>query len=79
MNKIKLLKENIAIILITILSAVMNFGNLGIEGMGNAYYAAAVKSMTMSLKNFFFVAFDPSGFVSIDKPPLGYWFQAISV
>ncbi len=34
--------------------------------------------MTLSLKNFFFVSFDPAGFVSIDKPPLGFWFQAIS-
>jgi len=32
----------------------------------------------MSLKNFFFVALDPAGFVSIDKPPFGYWMQAIS-
>ena len=34
--------------------------------------------MTMSLKNFFFVSFDPAGFVTIDKPPLGFWIQAIS-
>ena len=78
MKRLKLVKENIALILITILSAILNLGNLGIEGTGNAYYAAAVKSMTMSLKNFFFVSFDPSGFVTIDKPPLGYWLQAIS-
>ena len=41
------------------------------------YYAAGVKSMTMSLKNFFFVSFDPASFVTIDKPPLGFWLQAI--
>jgi len=29
-------------------------------------------------RNFFFVAFDPGGFVSIDKPPLGFWLQAAS-
>ncbi|MFL0267032.1 glycosyltransferase family 39 protein [Candidatus Clostridium radicumherbarum] len=78
MKKIKLTKETIALSLITLLSAMLNFVNLNIEGTANAYYAAAVKSMTMSLKNFFFVAFDPSSFVTIDKPPLGYWFQAIS-
>ncbi|MDY5911655.1 MAG: glycosyltransferase family 39 protein [Inconstantimicrobium porci] len=60
------------------LSAVLNIGNLGLQGYGNQYYAAGVKSMTMSLKNFFFVSFDPSGFVSIDKPPLGFWIQAVS-
>jgi 4-amino-4-deoxy-L-arabinose transferase-like glycosyltransferase len=78
MKNIKITKETIALIFITILSAVLNLGNISIEGTGNAYYAAAVKSMTMSLKNFFFVSFDPSGFVTIDKPPLGYWLQAIS-
>jgi 4-amino-4-deoxy-L-arabinose transferase-like glycosyltransferase len=34
--------------------------------------------MIQSWHNFFFVAFDPGGFVTIDKPPLGFWFQAIS-
>ncbi|MCD2348303.1 glycosyltransferase family 39 protein [Clostridium guangxiense] len=78
MEKIKFTKERIAITLILILSAVLNFVNIGIEGYGNSYYAAGVKSMTMSLKNFFFVAFDPTGYVTIDKPPLGFWLQAIS-
>nr|WP_269144187.1 glycosyltransferase family 39 protein [Clostridium guangxiense] len=77
-EKIKFTKERIAITLILILSAVLNFVNIGIEGYGNSYYAAGVKSMTMSLKNFFFVAFDPTGYVTIDKPPLGFWLQAIS-
>ena len=76
-DKIKFTKENVALILIVLLSSVLNFVNLSIEGYGNSYYAAAVKSMTMNLKNFFFVSFDPAGFVSIDKPPLGFWIQAI--
>lgn len=78
MKKIKFTKEKIALSLILLLSAIMNFANLSIEGYGNQYYAAGVKSMTMSLKNFFFVSFDPAGFVTIDKPPLGFWIQAIS-
>nr|WP_234122094.1 glycosyltransferase family 39 protein [Clostridium hydrogenum] len=78
MKNIKLTKERIVITLILIMSAILNFVNIGIEGYGNSYYAAGVKSMTMSLKNFFFVAYDPSGYVTIDKPPLGFWLQAIS-
>lgn len=77
-KNIKLTKERIALTLILILSAILNFVNIGIEGYGNSYYAAGVKSMTMNLKNFFFVAFDPAGYVTIDKPPLGFWLQAIS-
>ena len=34
--------------------------------------------MMMNLKNFFFVSFDPASFVTIDKPPLGFWIQTIS-
>lgn len=78
MKKFKFTKENIALFLIVILSAILNFANNSIESTANSYYAAAVKSMTLSWKNFFFVAFDPAGFVTIDKPPLGFWFQALS-
>lgn len=77
MKKLKLTKESIGLSLILLLSAILNFTNLSIEGYANQYYAAGVKSMTMSLKNFFFVSFDPAGFVTIDKPPLGFWIQAI--
>jgi len=81
MNKVNLKrikKENYALMLILALSGVLNIANLSLQGYGNAYYAAGVKSMTMSWSNFFFVSFDPSGFVSIDKPPLGFWIQALS-
>jgi len=78
MNIFKVTKEKIALAAIVALSAMFNLVNLGIEGYSNQYYAAGVKSMTLSLKNFFFVAMDPAGFVSIDKPPLGFWMQAIS-
>ncbi|AKA68829.1 glycosyltransferase family 39 protein [Clostridium scatologenes] len=77
-KKLKITKENLAISIILIFSAVLNLANIGIEGYANTYYAAGVKSMMMNLKNFFFVSFDPSGFVTIDKPPLGFWIQTIS-
>src|SRR5258708_20368679 len=34
--------------------------------------------MLDSWHNFFFVSFDPGGFVTIDKPPLGFWLQTLS-
>src|ERR687890_1465479 len=60
---------------ILVLSAFLNLYNLPSEGYANTYYAAGVKNMLTSWSNFFFVSFD-SGFVSIDKPPLGLWIQA---
>jgi 4-amino-4-deoxy-L-arabinose transferase-like glycosyltransferase len=63
---------------VLLVSIFMNFYQLGQNGFGNLYYAAAIRSMLDNLHNFFFVAFDPGGFVSIDKPPLGFWLQAAS-
>ncbi len=63
---------------VLLLSLFMNFFQLGQNGYGNLYYASGVRSMTDNIANFFFVSFDPGGFVSVDKPPLGFWLQAIS-
>ena len=60
------------------LAAVLNTWALGQNGYANVYYSAGVKSMLLSWHNFFFLAADPAGLVSIDKPPLGLWVQAAS-
>lgn len=68
----------ILLALILLLAAFLRFYHLGETGVGNQYYAAAVKSMLQSWHNFFFVAFEPGGSVSVDKPPLGFWVQCLS-
>jgi len=70
--------RKIGIIFILLLSLFLNLTQLGQVGFANLYYAAGVKSMMMNLHNFFFVSFDPTGFITIDKPPLGFWLQTIS-
>jgi 4-amino-4-deoxy-L-arabinose transferase-like glycosyltransferase len=45
---------------------------------GNSFYDAAVRSMGQSPHAFFFGALEPSGTISIDKPPLDLWLQVIS-
>jgi 4-amino-4-deoxy-L-arabinose transferase-like glycosyltransferase len=69
--------HRLALVAILILSSFLNLFHLTNEGFGISYYAAAVKNMLSSWHNFFFVSFD-SGFVSVDKPPLGLWIQAAS-
>jgi len=64
--------------LIILLAAFLRFYQLGAFSIGNIYYAATVKSMLTSWHNFFFAAFEPGGSVSVDKPPLGFWVQALS-
>src|SRR5918911_402880 len=60
------------------LSAGLNFWRLTALGYANTYYAATVRSMLQSWHNFFFVSFEPGGFISIDKPPLGFWIETAS-
>ena len=60
----------LALIFIMLLSFGFNLYEITNNGTGNEYYAACIKSMTQSFHNFFFVSFDPSGMVSVDKPPL---------
>ncbi len=43
------------------------------------YYAAGVRSMAMSWRNFFFGAFDPAGTITLDKLPGAFWVQALTV
>ena len=58
---------------IALLTAVLYGWGLSSVGMANSYYAAAVKSMTISWKAFFFGAIDPASFITVDKPPAALW------
>jgi 4-amino-4-deoxy-L-arabinose transferase-like glycosyltransferase len=60
------------------LSAVLNTHRLAQNGYANIFYSAGVSSMLRSLHNFVFVSFDPGGLVTVDKPPLALWLQAVS-
>ena len=48
------------------------------NGYGNTYYAAAIRSMTRSWHNFFYGSLDPGGWITVDKPPVAFWLQALS-
>src|SRR4051794_41929146 len=67
-----------ALLAVLACAAALNCVALDREGYANTYYAAAVKSMLTSWRNFYFVSFDAGGFVTVDKPPLGLWVQVIS-
>ena len=64
---------------IVALAAFLRLWRLDEVGFGNLYYAATVRSMLTSPSNFLFGAFDPAGFVTVDKPPVGFWVQAAFV
>jgi Dolichyl-phosphate-mannose-protein mannosyltransferase len=60
------------------LAALLNLWGLARNGWANDYYSAAVRSMSSSWHNFLFASADPSGVMTVDKPPLALWVQALS-
>jgi 4-amino-4-deoxy-L-arabinose transferase-like glycosyltransferase len=72
------LGEWMGLALLLALGAFLRLWDLDRNGTGNPYYAAAVRSMLESFHNFFFVSFDPAGFVTVDKPPVALWIQTLS-
>ena len=61
------------------LTAVLNLWDLSINGWANTYYSAAIKSMSTSWHDFLFASLDKTGLMTVDKPPLAFWVQALSV
>ena len=60
------------------LAAVLNLWNLAVNGWANTYYAAAVRSMSTNWHDFLFASLDKSGLMTVDKPPLAFWIEALS-
>ena len=59
-------------------AAILNLWGLSINGWANTYYSAAVRSMTTSWHDFLFASMDKTGLMTVDKPPLSLWVQALS-
>jgi 4-amino-4-deoxy-L-arabinose transferase-like glycosyltransferase len=77
-GRLRLAWHHVALAGVLGLSSALNLVNLSQNGYANTYYAAAVRSMLHSWRNFFFVSFDQGGLVSVDKPPLALWVEAAS-
>ena len=60
---------------VLLVAAVLRLMRLDDNGVGTAYYAAGVRSMLQGAWLFFYNAFDPAGFISLDKPPIAFWIQ----
>jgi hypothetical protein len=71
--------RRIGLIAILLLAAALRLWRLDQNGFGNEYYAAGVRTMSASWHNFLYHAFDPAGFLSVDKPPGAMWIQVASV
>src|SRR3954470_14824583 len=72
-------RPRVELVALMVLAAVLNLWALDRNGWANEYYSAAVRSMSSSWHNFLYGSFDPSGVMTVDKPPLALWVQALSV
>jgi 4-amino-4-deoxy-L-arabinose transferase-like glycosyltransferase len=62
-----------------VLASVLYLWGLSRNGLANEYYSAAVRSMSTSWHAFLYGSFDSAGVMTVDKPPLALWVQALSV
>jgi 4-amino-4-deoxy-L-arabinose transferase-like glycosyltransferase len=66
------------LLVLLVLSGALSLWALSRNGWANDYYAAAVRSMATSWHAFLYGSFDPAGVMTVDKPPLALWVQALS-
>lgn len=78
MKKLSLKKMDWYLIGILALAAFLYGWGIWDAGSANSYYTAAITSMVQSWHNFWYGAFDPAGFITVDKPPIALWFMALS-
>jgi 4-amino-4-deoxy-L-arabinose transferase-like glycosyltransferase len=64
---------------LALLAAALNLWALSRNGFANEYYSAAVRSMGTSWHDFLYASLDKAGLMTVDKPPLALWVQALSV
>src|SRR5262245_44170895 len=69
--------EAVAFAAVLVLAAFLRLPHLDSNGFGTLYYAAGVRSLLQSSWLFFYNSFDPAGFLSLDKPPVVFWIQAL--
>src|SRR4051812_30411216 len=65
--------------LLVVVSGALYLWALSRNGWANTYYSGAVRSMASSWHAFLYGSLDSAGLMTVDKPPLALWVQALSV
>src|SRR3954447_16052679 len=66
------------LVLLLAVAGVLNLWGLSRNGWANDYYAGAVRAMSHSWHAFLYGSLDVQGVMTVDKPPLALWVQALS-
>ncbi|MFE5286242.1 ArnT family glycosyltransferase [Nocardia sp. NPDC056611] len=70
--------ERIALAVLLLGTAAAYLWNIGVNAMGNSFYAAAVWSGSRDWKALLFGSLDPGNFITVDKPPVSQWVMGLS-
>ncbi len=79
MSWVKKISSDLILWLILILAAFLYGYGVWNDHYVNTYYTTAVGSMLQNFHNFFFASLDSAGSVTVDKPPVTFWIQTLSV
>src|ERR1700684_2571124 len=77
-HPLHVLRERPELLAVMGVAAILNLWGLSINGWANTFYSAAVRSMASSWHDFLFASLDRTGLMTVDKPPLALWVQALS-
>ena len=66
------------LVLLLAATAALYLWNITVNGMGNAFYAAAVQAGSHDWKALLFGSLDQQNFITVDKPPLAMWVMGAS-
>lgn len=70
--------QRLALAALLLGTAVLYLWRITINGMGNAFYAAAAQAGATDWKALLFGSLDPHDFITVDKPPLSQWVMGLS-
>jgi 4-amino-4-deoxy-L-arabinose transferase-like glycosyltransferase len=71
--------HHVALACIVALALALYVWGIGRTDLRNVFFSIGVRSMSTSFTNFLFGAWDPAGVMTLDKPPMAFWPQVLSV
>ncbi|WP_280273141.1 glycosyltransferase family 39 protein [Nocardia wallacei] len=71
-------RDRLALAALLGVTAAAYLWNIGVNGMGNGFYAAAAWAGSRNWESLLFGSLDPGNFITVDKPPVSQWVMGLS-
>ena len=77
-DRFSTVRQHLPLAILLIGTAVAYLWNITVNGMGNAFYAAAAAAGATNWKALLFGSLDTANFITVDKPPVSQWVMGLS-